>query len=90
MRIALPLTENHRFSPHFGAATRFIVYETGTGTAEVRRRTVVVPPPGRPCHWLPLLQTAGVKVLLAGAIGQGALSRLSGHGFCSCGGHTGG
>jgi predicted Fe-Mo cluster-binding NifX family protein len=80
MRIALPLTATDEFSPHYGAAARFAIYEVDPARRALCRTTVVVPGDSEPCGWPPLLRAAGVELLLAGGMGRGALNRMAAHG----------
>jgi len=77
MKIAVPLTAADEFSPHYGAAAKFAVYDVDPGRRVVIGRTVVVPQEPEPCAWPPLLRTAGVEVVLAGGMGRGAQARMA-------------
>ncbi len=80
MKIALPLTATEEFSPHYGAAVKFEVFEVDPAHRTVRRRMIVAPPEAEPCAWPPLLQAAGVNLVLAGGMGSGARHRMAEHG----------
>lgn len=78
MRIVLPLAADGGFSPHYGAAAAFAVYEVDAIARRVLRRSVIQPPAGsEPCGWMPLLRAAGAELLLAGGIGAGARHRMA-------------
>jgi predicted Fe-Mo cluster-binding NifX family protein len=78
MRIVLPLAADGGFSPHYGAAAAFAVYEVDATARRVLRQSVIQPPAGsEPCGWMPLLRAAGANLLLAGGIGAGARHRMA-------------
>lgn len=81
MRIALPLTATDAFSPHYGAARKFVVFEVDPGRRVVRRRVVVAPEASEPCGWAPLLRAAGADLVLAAGMGGGAQARMAEHGI---------
>lgn len=77
MIIALPLTANDAFSPHYGASAKVGLFEV-----DPERRTLVgaiamVPPAPEPCGWADWLNSQGVKVFLAGGMGDGARQRMA-------------
>ena len=77
MLIALPLTENNEFSSHFGAAAKAGLFEVDPATRAIVRAIAVVPPDPEPCSWVTWLGAQGVKLFLAGGMGQGARQRMS-------------
>lgn len=77
MNIALPLTADHEFSTHYGAAAKFAVFELDPDKRTVLHHKVVDPQAAEPCSWAPLLQAAGVDLVLAGGMGRGAQLRLA-------------
>lgn len=76
MIIALPLTDNQEFSPHFGAAARAGLVEVNPATKTIVRAWSEVPPFPEPCSWVDWLSAQGVSVLLAGGMGRGAQERM--------------
>jgi predicted Fe-Mo cluster-binding NifX family protein len=80
MKIAIPLTATDEFSPHYGGSSKFAVIDVDPKERTVRHRTIVVPPEPEPCAWPPLLQAAGVELILAGGMGRGAQVRMAEHG----------
>jgi predicted Fe-Mo cluster-binding NifX family protein len=72
MKIALPLTENNEFSPHFGGSAKAGLFEVDRARRLIVRTTAVVPPEPEPCGWADWLGAQGVKVFLAGGMGRGA------------------
>ena len=80
MKIAIPLTATDEFSPHYGGSSKFAVIDVDPKARTVRRRMIVVPPEAEPCAWPPLLQTAGVELILVGGMGRGAQVRMAEHG----------
>ena len=81
MIIALPLTENDEFSPHFGAAAKASLYEVDPATRTIVRATTIVPPEAEPCSWAAWLSAQGVNYFLAGGMGQGAQQRMAAAGI---------
>ncbi len=77
MIIALPLTENDEFSPHFGAAAKAALFEVDPAARMILRTTPVVPPDPEPCGWAAWLGTQGVTHFLAGGMGRGAQQRMA-------------
>lgn len=81
MKIALPLTSSDDFAVHYGAATKFVVYDINLAQRMVLRRLVVVPQDSEPCAWPTLLRAAGVELVLAGGMGMGARHHMNEHGL---------
>lgn len=81
MKIALPLTAADEFSPHYGAAAKFVVFEVDPARRAVQRRLVVVPQASEPCAWPTFLRAAGVDLVLAGGMGRGARAHMAEHGL---------
>jgi predicted Fe-Mo cluster-binding NifX family protein len=81
MKIALP-SVNDMVDGHFGHCESFTVF-----TIDENRRIVkeerLAPPPGCGCksNIVPQLSALGVKVMLAGNMGQGAVNMLEAHGI---------
>lgn len=73
MKIAIPLAEG-RLSMHFGHSERFALIEVDPVSKEILNRTDVLAPPHQPGllpHWM---AEQGVKVVIAGGMGQRAIS----------------
>jgi predicted Fe-Mo cluster-binding NifX family protein len=81
MIIALPLTENDEFSPHFGGSAKAGLFEVDRARRRIVRTTAVVPPEPEPCGWPDWLSTQGVKLFLAGGMGRGAQQRMTAAGI---------
>lgn len=81
MILALPLTENDEFSPHFGAAAKAGLFEIDAATSRITRTATVVPPEPEPCGWADWLGAQGVTHFLAGGMGQGAQQRMAAAGI---------
>jgi predicted Fe-Mo cluster-binding NifX family protein len=81
MIIALPLTENDAFSPHFGAAAKAALFEVDPAARTVLRTATVVPPDPEPCGWADWLGAQGVTRFLAGGMGRGAQQRMAAAGI---------
>ena len=81
MKIALPLTENNEFSPHFGGSAKAGLFEVDRTRRLIVRTTAVVPPEPEPCGWADWLGAQGVKLFLAGGMGRGAQQRMAGAGI---------
>ncbi len=81
MIIALPLTENDEFSPHFGGSAKAGLFEVDQERRLIVRTTTVVPPEPEPCGWADWLGAQGVKLFLAGGMGRGAQQRMAGAGI---------
>ncbi len=81
MIIALPLTENDEFSPHFGGSAKVGLFEVDRASRTVSRMTTVVPPEAEPCGWAGWLGAQGVTLLLAGGMGGGARQRMAAAGI---------
>ncbi|HUT54768.1 MAG TPA: NifB/NifX family molybdenum-iron cluster-binding protein [bacterium] len=81
MKIALPSSGN-QVDGHFGHCQAFAVF-----TVDEKKKIVsveqLVPPPGCGCksEIVPELAKMGVKVMLAGGMGQGAVNKLEAHGI---------
>jgi predicted Fe-Mo cluster-binding NifX family protein len=81
MKIALP-TQHHAVDEHFGHCEYFTVF-TVNDRKEILSEEVITSPAGCGCKSniaLTLAQT-GVKLMLAGNMGQGALNVLNRHGI---------
>jgi predicted Fe-Mo cluster-binding NifX family protein len=86
MKLAIPLTATDEFSPHYGAAAKFVVIAVDADRRIVHRRLIVVPQATEPCRWPRLLRAAGVDLLLAGRMGEKARRHMAEHGVTVLGG----
>jgi predicted Fe-Mo cluster-binding NifX family protein len=75
LRIAVP-TENGQFSPHFGAADRFSIFEVDDRARRVVGRTSATPPPHEKGAFPRFLRAQGAHVVLAGGMGPRAVQLL--------------
>lgn len=81
MKIALPSNEN-KVDSHFGHCEYFTVY-TVNENKEITSHDIVQSPDGCGCksNIAQTLAQMGVKVMLAGNMGQGAVNVLNNHGI---------
>jgi predicted Fe-Mo cluster-binding NifX family protein len=81
MKIALPSNEN-KVDSHFGHCEYFTVF-TINDNKEIVSQDIVQPPVGCGCksNIAQTLAQMGVKVMLAGNMGQGAVNVLNSHGI---------
>jgi predicted Fe-Mo cluster-binding NifX family protein len=80
LRIAVP-TENGRFSPHFGAANRFSLFEVDHGARRVVELASATPPPHEKGAFPRFLAEQGAHVVLAGGMGPRAVQILRNFGI---------
>jgi|GEM_PF-690791 len=80
-KVALPLDSAGGFSSHYGAATRFTVFEVDVLARRVLRQLTIVPEDSKPCAWPTLLRMAGVKLVIAGGMGAGAQEHMRENGL---------
>ena len=78
MKIAIPLRENNQVDDHFGHCRHFGVF-TLSDSGQVTERLLIPSVEGCGCksNIASTLASAGVKVMLAGGIGDSAIKRLS-------------
>jgi predicted Fe-Mo cluster-binding NifX family protein len=76
MIIALPLTEQNEFSPHYGGASHVGCFEVDRDRGVILRQFSLTPPMPEPCQWPDWLHGQGVNLVLAGGIGQRPCQRL--------------
>ncbi|MFN8240949.1 MAG: NifB/NifX family molybdenum-iron cluster-binding protein [Bacteroidales bacterium] len=82
MKIAVPVNSDNNVNSHFGSCDNFLVYELSE-SRELVGKTVIEAPRGCGCKSgiAPILAAEGVKVLLAGGIGGGAINVLNQNGI---------
>ncbi len=73
MRIAVPLA-NGRLSMHFGHCEQFAFIDIDPQTGKIISRQDVPAPPHQPGFLPPWMAEQGVNVIIAGGMGQRALS----------------
>ncbi len=78
MKIALP-SRNNNIDNHFGHCEYFTVFTVNTETKEILSCETVQPPAGCGCksNIASTLANMGVKVMLAGNMGNGAVNKLN-------------
>lgn len=78
MKIAVPVNSNNQIDGHFGHCEFYNLY-TISETKEVVNTERMESPQGCGCksNIAPILAEAGVKVMLAGGIGNGAINVLN-------------
>jgi len=81
MIIAVPLSENDEFSPHFGASAKAGLFEVDPVRRSVERTSIVRPPEPEPCGWADWLAGQGVSLFLASGMGRGAQQRMAAAGI---------
>jgi len=82
MKIAVPIKENHDIDNHFGHCAFYQIF-TITDKEEVLFVETTDAPVGCGCKSdiAEVLEKKGVKVMLAGGIGNGAINKLAEHGI---------
>jgi len=82
MKIAVPIKENHDIDNHFGHCAFYQIF-TITDKNEILFVETTDAPVGCGCKSdiAEVLENEGVKVLLAGGIGNGAINKLAEHGI---------
>ncbi|WP_421918503.1 NifB/NifX family molybdenum-iron cluster-binding protein [Marinifilum sp.] len=82
MKIAVPVTRNKQVDGHFGHCEFYCVY-TISEANEIVKSEVMDSPQGCGCksNIAPVLAQAGVKIMLAGGIGEGAINVLNQNGI---------
>ncbi len=81
MKIALP-SDGQQIDSHFGHCQYFTIFSVDDNSEIVSQETLA-PPSGCGCksNVIPQLAGMGVKVMLAGNMGDGAVNMLSSHGI---------
>ena len=80
--IAVPTRTNRTVDDHFGHCAQFTLFNVNDEKA-VQEAGIVFSPPGCGCksNIVSVLRQKGVSILLAGSMGEGAVSVLQGHGI---------
>jgi predicted Fe-Mo cluster-binding NifX family protein len=80
--IAVPTRTNRTVDDHFGHCAQFTLFSVSDEKA-VQEAGIVFSPPGCGCksNIVSILRQKGVSILLAGSMGEGAVSVLQGHGI---------
>jgi predicted Fe-Mo cluster-binding NifX family protein len=71
MKIAIPMAEG-KLTTHFGHCESFALIEVNLAEKTILKRTEVIPPPHVPGLLPPWLAEQGVKMVIAGGMGQRA------------------
>ena len=80
--IAVPTRTNRTVDDHFGHCAQFTLFNVNDEKA-VQEAGIVFSPPGCGCksNIVSILRQKGVSILLAGSMGEGAVSVLQRHGI---------
>ena len=78
MKIAVPVAEG-RLTPHFGHAAEFVVVHAEN--EQIKKTEVLEPPPHEPGVLPQWLHELGVRVIIAGGMGQRALGLFGAKGI---------
>jgi predicted Fe-Mo cluster-binding NifX family protein len=73
MRIAIPLADD-KLTMHFGHCESFALIDVDTTSKNILGREDVVPPPHQPGLLPPWIAERGAKLVIAGGMGQRAIS----------------
>ena len=78
MKIALP-SRNNNIDDHFGHCEYYTIFTVDTQTKEITASETIPSPAGCGCksNIAPILSDMGVKVMLAGNMGEGAVKVLN-------------
>ena len=76
MKIAIPLTDEGMFAPHYGAAFNLAIYEIDLAAKTVGAKSLLRPKAPTPCSWPEEIAAAGVSLLVVGGMGGGAANRM--------------
>lgn len=80
LKIAIPLAEG-KLCMHFGHCEQFAVLDVDQASEKIISRTDLVPPPHEPGVLPAWLHEKGVKMVIAGGMGQRAQQIFAGHGI---------
>ncbi len=72
MRIAIPVTEDNIFSPHFGHCDKFVLYDVDETSKKVIHKEEIPAPPHQPGLLPRFLSEKGASCILAGGMGTRA------------------
>ena len=73
MKIAIPLL-NGNLAPHFGHCERFAIIAADPATKSILSKEEIVPPPHEPGLYPSWLAKLGVTYIIAGGMGESALT----------------
>jgi len=81
MKIAVPVKENNQIDAHFGHCEYYKIY-TVSDQNQVISEEKMDSPQGCGCksNIAEVFQKDGIKIMLAGGIGDGAINKLNAHG----------
>jgi predicted Fe-Mo cluster-binding NifX family protein len=79
MKIALPLADG-KLAMHFGHCERFAIVDVDPATKKILKREDIAAPPHEPGLLPPWLAERGVKMIIAGGMGQRAHNLFAQHG----------
>lgn len=81
MKIAVPVKENNQIDAHFGHCAFYSIY-TISAQNEIVSNVRMDSPQGCGCksNIAEVFEKEGVKIMLAGGIGDGAINKLQAHG----------
>ena len=80
MKIAIPLADG-KLAMHFGHCKHFAIVDVDPATKEILKREEIAAPPHEPGLLPPWLAERGVKIILAGGMGQRALGLFAEQGI---------
>ena len=80
MRIAIPLADG-KLTMHFGHCESFALIDVDTASKNILGREDVVPPPHQPGLLPPWIAERGAKLVIAGGMGQRAISLFAEQGI---------
>jgi Uncharacterized conserved protein len=82
MKIAVPVKENYQIDSHFGHCDFYQIFTIDDNMKMIYVETTDAPEGcGCKSNMAEVLENKGVKVLLAGGIGTGAINKLAVHGI---------
>jgi len=90
MKIAVPSTTDHYVNDHFGHCELFVIFSIGEDK-RIESTEEFVPPAGCGCksNLAGMLKEKGIRVVIAGNMGDGAFAALTNHGIKVYRGHSG-
>ncbi|MFZ5981381.1 MAG: NifB/NifX family molybdenum-iron cluster-binding protein [Candidatus Zixiibacteriota bacterium] len=80
MRIAIP-TANGQLCPHFGHCQQFAIIDVNIDTKEIIKTEMLTPPPHEPGVLPGWLGQQGCQIIIAGGMGQRAISMFNQNGI---------